>query len=135
MSAGKYDFSIEQGTSFKWSLVYKDNNGNPVDLTNWCARIVWKNNLNETQTFLSDNLDLNQYKFRIDGVNGKIVFQLPASITNNFNFNSAKYDLELQSPDDLYANGGGNYTIRILSGTITIVKRFSQNNSNLECIL
>jgi hypothetical protein len=57
---------------------------------------------------------------------------IPANTTNSFNFNTAKYDLELQSPDDLYA-GGGRYTTRLLFGIVNIVKRFSQNNDILEC--
>jgi len=34
MAASKYDFKIEQGSSFKFSLIYKDANRDPVDLTN-----------------------------------------------------------------------------------------------------
>lgn len=130
MSAGKYDFSIEQGTSFTLSLIYKDNSGNPVDLTGWCARLVWKSN-SGVENFSTETINSN-YRFEIDEPNGKLVLQLPANITNNFTFTSAKYDLELQSPDDFY-NGGGKYTTRILYGTVSIVKRFSQTNDALEC--
>jgi hypothetical protein len=132
MAASKYDFAIEQGTSFKLSLIYKDANGTPVNLTGWCARLVWKTNTNNLQIFSSDNLDHSVYKFIIDDLNGKLTLMLPASTTNGFNFNTAKYDLELQSPDDIYA-GGGKYTTRLLFGTINIVKRFSQASSSLEC--
>lgn len=132
MAASKYDFSIEQGTSFKLSLIYKDSERNPVNLTNWCARLVWKTNTNTTQVFSSDNTDHSVYKFDIDDLNGKLTLMFPAGTTNGFNFTTAKYDLELKSPDDLY-DGGGKYTTRILFGTINIVKRFSQNNTNLEC--
>lgn len=132
MAASKYDFAIEQGTSFKLSLIYKDANGTPVDLTGWCARLVWKTNTNNLQIFSSDNIDHSVYKFIIDDPNGKLTLMLPASTTNGFNFNTAKYDLELQSPDDIYA-GGGKYTTRLLFGTINIVKRFSQAPSSLEC--
>jgi hypothetical protein len=58
---------------------------------------------------------------------------MPSSTTNSFNFNTAKYDLELQSPDDLYA-GGGKYTTRLLFGTVNIVKRFSQAQQPLNCV-
>lgn len=133
MAAGKYDFSIEQGTSFKISLIYKDNDGNPVNLTGWCARLVWKTNTNITQTFSSDNIDYNVYKFTIDDLEGKLTLMIPADITNSFNFNTAKYDLEIQSPDDLYA-GGGKYTTRLLYGTINILKRFSQSQQQLNCV-
>ena len=132
MAASKYDFKIEQGSSFKFSLIYKDADNNPVDLTDWCARLTWKTNTGTTQIFSTENLDYTLYKFTIDPLNGKITFLLPASTTNNFNFTTSKYDLELSSPDDLYS-GGGKYTIRILYGTILIVKRFSQSNNTLEC--
>lgn len=132
MAASKYDFSIEQGSSFKLSLVYKDDNGNPVDLTNWCARLTWKTNTNITQTFSTDNIDYSVYKFIIDPIFGKLTLLIPATTTNNLGFNTAKYDLELQSADDLYS-GGGKYIIRLLYGTINIVKRFSQSSSLLDC--
>jgi hypothetical protein len=132
MAASKYDFAIEQGTSFKISLVYKDGNGNPVDLTDWCARLIWKTNTNNTQSFSSENTNYSLYKFTIDGINGKLTLMIPASVTNNYSFNTAKYDLELQSPDDLYS-GGGKYTIKLLFGTISVIKRFSQSSTQLEC--
>lgn len=133
MAASKYDFTIEQGTSFKISLIYKDSSGNPVNLTGWCARLIWKTNTNVTQTFSSDNIDYNVYKFTIDDIAGKLTLMIPASTTNAFTFNTAKYDLELQSPDDLYV-GGGKYTTRLLFGTVNIVKRFSQAQQPLNCV-
>lgn len=132
MSAGKYDFKIEQGTSFALSLIYKDNEGNPVNLTGWCARLVWKSNTGVTQTFTSENLDYSHYKFTIDELNGQLLLQWPAITTNGFDFATAKYDIELQSPAELYV-GGGRVVKRILSGTATIIKRYSQATSNLEC--
>jgi hypothetical protein len=133
MAASKYDFSIEQGSSFKISLIYKDANGVPVNLTGWCARLIWKTNTNIAQTFSSDNIDYNVYKFTIDDAEGKLTLMIPASTTNSFNFNTAKYDLELQSPNDLY-NGGGKYTTRLLFGTVNILKRFSQAQQPLNCV-
>lgn len=133
MAASKYDFAIEQGTSFKISLIYKDQNSSPINLTGWCARIVWKTNTGSTQIFSSDNIDYSVYKFVIDEINGKLTLMFPSSTTNSFNFNTAKYDLELQSPDDIYS-GGGKYTTRLLFGTINIVKRFSQSNTALDCV-
>lgn len=132
MAASKYDFSIEQGSSFKLSLVYKDDNNNPIDLTDWCARLTWKTNTNTTQTFSTENIDYSVYKFIIEANIGKITLLIPASTTNSFSFNTAKYDLELQSDDDLYT-GGGKSIIRLLYGTVTVVKRFSQSTTLLDC--
>jgi hypothetical protein len=136
MSAKKYDFSIEQGTSFKLAFVYKDANNNPIDITNWCARIIWTTNDNTSKSFVS-NTNTSEYRFTIDGANGKLTFLLPSSTTNGFTFSTAKYDLELVSDDYLYAlnggTGGGKYSIRLLYGTATIIKRNSQSSTNLEC--
>lgn len=133
MSAGNYDFNIEQGTSFRMSLVYKDANGDPIDITDWCARLTWRTSSNVTQTFTTENVDLTAYKFEIIGTEGRINFLLPAATTNSFNFNTAKYDLELQADYDHYANGGGKYTVRIIYGTVTIMKRNSKYDTALEC--
>jgi hypothetical protein len=132
MAASKYDFPIEQGTSFKISLIYKDANSSPIDLTGWCARLIWKTNTSITQTFTSDNTNYSLYKFTIDDSEGKLTLMIPASVTNTYTFNTAKYDLELQSPDYLYEDGG-KFTTRLLYGTVSIVKRFSQSSTQLEC--
>jgi hypothetical protein len=134
MSATKYDFSIEQGTSFKFSLVYKDNAGNPIDLTNWCARLTWTTDKNVTQTFISTNTDLSLYKFMIEPQVGKLTLLIPPETTNIFNFNRARYDLELQSDDPIYT-GGGNDIIRLLYGNIVLIKRYSNTNLLLDCDL
>jgi hypothetical protein len=132
MAASKYDFTIEQGTSFKFSLIYKDSGNNPIDLTGWCARLICKTNKNNTLTFSSNNTDNSVYKFIIDEPNGKLTLMIPSTITNQFNFQLAKYDLELSSPDDLY-DGGGKYTVRLLFGTINIVQRNSDSSTVLAC--
>lgn len=132
MAAGKYDFVIEQGSSFKLSFVYKDSIGNPIDITGWCARLTWKTSTNSIQVFVNTNTNLSSYNFYLDGPAGKGTLLFPANTTNNFSFANARYDLELQSPEDLYA-GGGKYTVRILMGNVTISKRNSSSNDNLEC--
>ena len=132
MGASQYNFTIEQGSSFKMSLIYKDSNGEPIDITDWCARLTWRTSANVTQVFSSDNIDKSLYDFNLEGSLGKINLLFPASTTNDFDFGNAKYDLELQSDDDHY-NQGGKYVIRILYGTITIQKRFSKYEEPLEC--
>jgi len=138
MAASKYDFAIEQGSSFKLSIIYKDSSGIPINLTNYCARLTWKTNTGLVQIFSSDNtIDQGVYKFIINDEEGKLTFMVPSHTTNQFNFSIAKYDLELQSDDPFYGDGspnqGGKYTTRILFGTINLVKRYSQSSSNLEC--
>ena len=134
MAASQYDFKIEQGSSFKLQLIYKDANGSPINLANHCARLTWKTNINATQTFTTENADFSSYKFEIPSptTDGKLTLFLPASTTNGFSFSNAKYDLELQTPTDLYS-GGGKETFRILFGNITLTKRYSKSTTLLSC--
>jgi hypothetical protein len=115
MAATKYDFSIEQGTSFRISITYQDSNKQPINISNYCARLVWT-----TDTGV------------IDGTIGKIILMLPASITNSFNFGTAKYDLELKSDQDLY-EGGGKQTSRLLYGKVSLIKRNSRDTTEISC--
>lgn len=132
MPASKYDFSIEQGTSFKLSLIYKDSNQNPINISNWCARLIWTTDEGTTQVFTTRNTDYSVYKFSVDGSAGKLLLQIPAATTNSFTFAKAKYDLELESPNEMYA-GGGKELIRLIYGTVKIVLRYSENNTLLNC--
>lgn len=140
MSASQYNFSIERGSSFRLAATYKDSNNSIIDLTNWCARLtmytqykdIAKKSLSSIKVYSTTNVDHSLYKFYIDGPNGKIVLLLPSNTTNTFDFDNAKYDLELQSPDDFY-NEGGNYTIRLLYGVISIHKRYSESETALDC--
>jgi hypothetical protein len=131
MAAAKYDFNIEQGSSFTISFTYKDSTNTVVNISNWCARIIMTTSDNQTITYNS-GITSSSYKMSLDGPTGKITLLLPAITTNNFTFKTAKYDLELESDDVLYT-GGGNYTNRILYGVITIVKRISNNSTILDC--
>lgn len=132
MSALEYNFEIEQGSSFKLTLVYKDKDGNVIDLTDWCARLIWTTQAGAVQTFSTTNTDFGIYKFELVGVEGKLNLMIPAEMTNSYTFDWAKYDLELQSDTEMYSGGGKN-TIRILYGVITLLKRNSGSYDNLEC--
>lgn len=132
MPASQYPIYIEQGSSFRLSIIYKDSNGNIIDLSDYCARLTWKTTSGEIYSFSTTNTNYNDYKFTIDGINGQILLLIPINTTNSYNFTSAKYDLELQSPTDLYT-GGGKQTLRILYGTVTLLKRYSDTNSILDC--
>lgn len=132
MSASRYDFSIEQGSSFTLSIVYKDSEQNIINLAGYCARLIWRTNENTIKTFSTLDTNYNEYFFTIDEANGLIKLLLPATTTNNFDFKTAKYDLEIQNDNDIYV-GGGKQTLRILYGLITIKHRFSQSDTKLDC--
>lgn len=132
MSASQYNFSIDQGSSFSLVLTNKDSNNNIVDLTNYCARLTMTTSKGDTYVFETENTDASLYKFYIEGNLGKISLLIPASVTNSYNFDTARYDLELKSPNDHYVDGG-KYIERIIYGIITLNKRFSKSSTLLDC--
>lgn len=132
MPASQYNFSIEQGSSFRLSITYKDSDQNPIDLTGYCARLTWKTTNGDVAVFSTTDLSYTNYKFVIDGPNGNLLLLIPIATTNSYDFKTARYDLELQSPTELYP-GGGKQTIRILYGTVTITKRYSETEAVLDC--
>lgn len=132
MSAKKYDFSIEQGTSFRLAITYKDKDQQIINISDYCARLIWITDKGVSQVFTTDNTDLSLYKFSVDGPTGKLMLLLPASTTNNFDFTFAQYDLELKSNIDLYS-GGGKEVSRLLYGKITLIKRNSKGSTEIVC--
>lgn len=131
MAAADYSFTIEKGTAFVISFEYKDDNNSAINLTNWCARLRWKDN-NDVITTFNSNHTGSDYEFTIDPLLGKINLKIPASVTAAYTFASASYDLELQEPNDLYS-GGGKKVFRILQGTITTIERNVSDTDAFNC--
>lgn len=124
MPAAEYNFSIEKGTAFVIAFEYRDDNNIPVNITNWCARIRWIEDQPQDpiiRTFIT-NTRSSEYEFTIDPLLGKVLLKIPASQTALYNFSTARYDFELQEPNDLYS-GGGKKVFRILQGSIALVER------------
>ena len=131
MAAANYSFSIEKGTAFVISFEYQDDTNTAINLTNWCARLRWKDNNDNIKTFTTNTTN-NEYEFTIDTLLGKITLRIPASQTAQYDFSSASYDLELQEPNDLYS-GGGKKVFRILEGTIKTIERNVPDTEAFSC--
>lgn len=131
MPAANYSFTIEKGTAFVISFEYKDDNNLPINLTNWCARLRWKDNQNNIKTFVSNTRN-SQYEFIIEPLLGKLILRIPASQTASYTFTSASYDLELQEPNDLYS-GGGKKVFRILQGDVSVIERNVPDTDAFSC--
>jgi len=124
MPAADYNFTIEKGTAFVIAFEYRDDQNIPIDITNWCARIRWIEDQApqpNIRTFSTNNRTA-EYEFTIDPKIGKIILKIPASQTAIYSFGSARYDFELQEPNDLYT-GGGKKIFRILQGNIGLISR------------
>jgi len=121
MAAADYSFTIEKGTAFVISFEYRNDANDVINLTNWVARLRWKDNEDNIQTFIKDTRNSN-YEFTMEPSLGKIILKIPASVTAAYTFSTANYDLELQEPNDLYS-GGGKKVFRILQGSISTIER------------
>ena len=100
MSAGTYDFKIEQGTTFSRLIqifdVYiaeDDPDNEPANLTSWSARMQIRTKPQAVTPILS--LSIGNGLTITDAINGKIVIDLTSVQTAALDFSCAYYDLEL----------------------------------------
>lgn len=122
MAAGKWNFTIEQGTTVDFSIQYKDSNLIPVNLTGYSGRMQIRSNYadNNPITYITlsssraaDGTGLNF----TNAVTGSIGIFIAACSSSTFNFSSARYDLEIYS-----GSVSCPITIRLLEGQINISK-------------
>lgn len=108
MSAGKYDFVVEQGATFEKYVVWKDGNGDVVDLTGYTARM-------QARAFTSSETVLAELTTENGGILidlDRVNLRISAADTAAFTWVSARYDLELIDPT-------GRVT-RLLEGTLAV---------------
>jgi hypothetical protein len=120
MSAGKYNFIIEQGSTTSFEIQYKDDSNNPIDLTGYSGRMQIKSDYSDntpiTYTTISSSLYADGTGLNFSGSNGiipptsgSVGLYISAISSSTFTFDTAKYDLELYS---------GSVVIRLIEGTI-----------------
>jgi hypothetical protein len=112
MAAGKYNLTIEQGTTIDLTLLYKDSGSNPIDLTDYSAKMQIKSAYADKnpRTFLtlSSSLNADNTGLTLGGASGSINIYISAASSSAINFDSAIYDLEITSPT--------GFVTRILEG-------------------
>lgn len=131
MAAGKYSFTIEQGTTVDFELQYTDANDLPINLTGYTGRMQIKSafaNDNPTtyatlsSTRNADGTGLNFSGSASHGLkpptSGSIGVYISAASSSAFTFLKAKYDLEIAS---------GSTVVRLLEGSITLSKEVTTN--------
>lgn len=108
MSAGKHNFTCEQGATFDRTITYRDGENNTIDLTDHIARM-------HVREYTGGDLivalysatsigDSNGYaildgpsELMEDGANGNIRLLISAANSANLTSGSLKYDLEIES--------------------------------------
>jgi len=128
MSAGKYSFSIDQGSTFRIGVQYLDSNSTPIDLAGYNGRMQirsdYADNTNTLYTTISSSIDTDGTGLNFNGLNGdqplssgSIGITISAEKTTSMSFDSGFYDLELYS---------GSFVTRILEGSVLINKEVTR---------
>ena len=122
MAAGKYDFTIEQGSTTAIQFILKDGNGNLIDITGYSARMQLRESLDAIAVIcdLSSSLQADGSGLMLNGISqdlpltsGSIGLYISAATSSAFTFNAARYALELTQ---------GSYVNRVIQGTIRLDK-------------
>ena len=115
MSAGHYDFTIEQGTTFTLNLLYKDSAGDVIDLSNsYSVRMKIKESVGGTSFATGDSSDSSgtiQFTLGNASATNNIIATMSATNTASLDFEDAVYDLELVN---------GSQVDRVLQGRVTL---------------
>ena len=133
MAAGRYSFVIEQGATTDFEILYKDANGEAVDLSGHRAQMqirAEQTASSEVYLTLSSSLMPDGTGLNLSGssglhspTSGSIginISHLPSSLLN---FNSAYYDLEI-------ASGTNNSMVvtRILAGGVGLSREITSGS-------
>ena len=107
--AGKYNFTIEQGTTFAFSVSWKDDTDALIDLTGYTARMQLRYGSNTGTVAIeltTENLGID-----IDVLSSTITINITAVETSELEIKPCVYDLEMVK--------GENVT-RLLEGKVKI---------------
>lgn len=127
MVAGKYDFTIEQGTTVDFQVQYTDCNSNPVDLSEYQSRMQIRPYVGASTSHITLSSSLAQCGTGIN-MSGSNSLNPPASGTLGIFISAATssmldwdgkayYDLEIYS-----GSGACEYVVRLLQGKVKLNK-------------
>jgi hypothetical protein len=115
MTSGKQDITIEQGANFKRSLIWKDKNAAPVDITGYSAKMSIRQRKSDSGALLTIRHNGSNPEIILGGATGTIDIDILASKTDVLTFKWGYYDLEL-------TDGSSNVT-RLLEGRVRLSKQ------------
>lgn len=110
MAAAPLNLTIEQGSTFRFSLTWSDTFNVPIDLTGYTARMHIRDVITNPVFLLE--LTTGNGRIAITPLLGKIELILSDTITAAITWTSGVYDLEIISP-------AGEVT-RLVQGTVTV---------------
>lgn len=109
MSAGIYNFTMDQGATFNLEVLYKDANDAVINLTGYTAKMQMRKAYDTSTAVL--NLTTENGGITITGNLGKIAILATATQTAGIAAGEYVYDLEIYS---------GSVVSRIIQGTVNL---------------
>ena len=128
MSAGRYSFIIEQGSTLNFELQYKNSSGSAINLSGYGGKMQIKSNYADNSPTiyltLSSSLQADGTGLNFSGSNGStptasgsIGVFISAATSSLLTFDTALYDLEIAS---------GSIVTRILEGQVKLSKEVTR---------
>lgn len=109
MAAGEHDIVIEIGATFFLNVTWKDSNDDPIDLTNYDARMQVRKKYSSTTALIEATT--GNGKITLGGALGTILIELEPADSEDITDKYGVYDLELINPS--------SQVYRILKGVVT----------------
>ena len=117
MAAGRYSFTIEQGTTLDFELQYKDSNGNPIDLTGYEGAMQIRSTYSGSgETFLTLTSSLGD-SYNKTTTNSFLSFS-GSNLTTPTTSGSIGIYAGFEATDSLTFGGQAFYDIELTSGSI-----------------
>jgi hypothetical protein len=120
MSAGKYDFTIEQGANFSKTFTWKTSAGVAININGYTIRMMAREDYENAPPTISLSTVATPGGITIigDGSTGQFTLAMTPTVTALLDFSTLLYDIEMVS-------GAGAVT-RLLEGTITLSKEITR---------
>lgn len=108
--ASQKNFEVDQNTTFTFTIDYKDNNGDPIDLTDCVVKMQVRDTKGGAK--LAFTLTSPSGGINVDELLGRINIRMTPSQTNKLFFPKSSYDIML-------TDSNSNKT-KILEGFLTL---------------
>ena len=125
MAAARYSFIVEQGATTNIQLKWEDESGS-IDLSGYSAKMQLRPTIDSSTVYLtlSSSLNIDGTGLNMSGSDGETAVQsgsigiyISAATSSLLNFETAYYDLEMMS---------GNEVTRLLEGQVKLSKNVTR---------
>jgi hypothetical protein len=97
--AGQKNFEVDQNATFTFIVEYKDNDGDPINLTGASAKLQVRDTKGGTK--LAFTLTSPSGGITIDAPNGKLTVRMTPTQTNKLFYPKSSYDLMLTDSNSI----------------------------------